>query len=385
MDPNISFRPRVGVFIGRFQPFHRGHERAVALALDKVDTLLVIVGSANEPRTARNPLTAGERITMIRECFPGNNRLVVVALEDSDYNITAWIEQVQALVHDTARDTQGGMRTPKVTLVGHDKDSSSYYLSLFPRWDFLDTGHHALMGATSVRGDLFGQPDGKHELLMALEERKINLEGFMAQWAQQARIAAMKSIAVDGSAGAKLPEPVRRGVEMFIGGRQYDEVAFEVAHAAWVAHQWRHSPHTQQFLTADAVVIHCGHVLMVKRRGWPGRGQWALPGGFVEATEFIQDSALRELKEETRIKVPTAVLKGHIRAREVFDAPWRSSRGRTVTHAFLIDLPRGPAPRIRQGGDEESSAVEWIELGHLDRSRCFEDHYAIIRNLAARI
>ena len=96
-------RTRIGVFIGRFQPFHLGHERAIAMALEKVDTLLVIVGSANEPRTARNPFTAPERVGMIRGCFPDEKRLVIVALEDSDYNTTAWIEQVHALVHDTAR------------------------------------------------------------------------------------------------------------------------------------------------------------------------------------------------------------------------------------------------------------------------------------------
>lgn len=378
-------RPNVGVFIGRFQPFHRGHESAIRMALGQVDTLLVIVGSANEPRTGRNPFTASERVAMIRENFPGEDRLVVVPLEDSDYNITAWIEQVHALVHDTARDSHGNMRTPKIILVGHDKDSSSYYLDLFPRWDFLDTGHHELLSATSVRSALFDHPPGRQELLEALENGDTNLTGFMTGWAQQARVVAMQAMAPGALAAQMLPEASRRAAEMFIAGAGFDDVAYEVAHAAWTQFQWRHSPHPPQFNTADAVVIHCGHVLMVKRRGWPGRGQWALPGGFVEANEFIQDAALRELKEETGIKLPMAVLKGHIRARETFDAPWRSSRGRTITRAFLIELSPGPAPRIREGGDEESSAVKWIALGQLKRAQCFEDHYAIIRNMAARI
>ncbi len=55
-----------GLLIGRFQPFHLGHLNAVEYALEHVDTLWIVVGSADKSHEYRNPFTAGERIEMIK-------------------------------------------------------------------------------------------------------------------------------------------------------------------------------------------------------------------------------------------------------------------------------------------------------------------------------
>lgn len=57
----------VGLYIGRFQPFHLGHLEAVKLILRQADELVIVVGSAQYSHTRKNPFTAGERIMMIRE------------------------------------------------------------------------------------------------------------------------------------------------------------------------------------------------------------------------------------------------------------------------------------------------------------------------------
>ena len=57
----------VGLYVGRFQPFHLGHLEVVKLILEKVDELVIVVGSAQYSHTKKNPFTAGERILMIRE------------------------------------------------------------------------------------------------------------------------------------------------------------------------------------------------------------------------------------------------------------------------------------------------------------------------------
>jgi nicotinamide-nucleotide adenylyltransferase len=56
----------VGVFVGRFQPFHNGHLEAVRYALRKVDYLYIVIGSSQRNYERDNPFTAGERIAMIK-------------------------------------------------------------------------------------------------------------------------------------------------------------------------------------------------------------------------------------------------------------------------------------------------------------------------------
>jgi bifunctional NMN adenylyltransferase/nudix hydrolase len=85
---------------------------------------------------------------------------------------------------------------------------------------------------------------------------------------------------------------------------------------------------------------------------------------------------IRELLEETGIKVPGPVLLGSVRESRVFDAIDRSARGRTITHAFKIVLPDGSLPKVR--GADDAEKAQFIPIANLDSSTCFEDHYEII-------
>jgi len=58
-----------GLFVGRFQPFHKGHLEAIKDALKEVDELVIVVGSAQYSHRIDNPFTVGERITMIRKAL----------------------------------------------------------------------------------------------------------------------------------------------------------------------------------------------------------------------------------------------------------------------------------------------------------------------------
>ena len=57
------------LFIGRFQPFHKGHLEAVKMILKENDEIIIAVGSAQYSHKLENPFTAGERITMIRKAL----------------------------------------------------------------------------------------------------------------------------------------------------------------------------------------------------------------------------------------------------------------------------------------------------------------------------
>src|SRR5690606_29370871 len=108
---------------------------------------------------------------------------------------------------------------------------------------------------------------------------------------------------------------------------------------------WENVPHPVTFVTVDAVVECMGHVLVVKRKAQPGKGQIGLPGGFINPSERIEDACIRELKEETKIKVPPAKLYNSIARFDVFDHPQRSLRGRTITHAYYIELDEPELPK----------------------------------------
>jgi bifunctional NMN adenylyltransferase/nudix hydrolase len=139
---------------------------------------------------------------------------------------------------------------------------------------------------------------------------------------------------------------------------------------------WKAAPFPPTFMTVDAVVVQSGHILLVKRGDMPGKGLWALPGGFLNQEETMLDGAIRELKEETKIKVPVPVLKGSIKESKTFDAPNRSSRGRTITQAFLIDLGVGELPKVK--GSDDAEKAFWVPFNQVKQEKMFEDHHAII-------
>jgi bifunctional NMN adenylyltransferase/nudix hydrolase len=143
--------------------------------------------------------------------------------------------------------------------------------------------------------------------------------------------------------------------------------------------QFAHLPYEPVFVTVDNVVIQSGHVLMIRRRSEPGKGLWAFPGGFLNAKtdRSVMLAAIRELKEETGIKVPVPVLIGNIKDNKVFDAIDRSARGRTITHAFKIVLPDGPLPKVK--GLDDADKAKWIPIANVNSSECFEDHAEILQ------
>jgi bifunctional NMN adenylyltransferase/nudix hydrolase len=146
--------------------------------------------------------------------------------------------------------------------------------------------------------------------------------------------------------------------------------------------QFKGVPYAPVFLTTDAIVVQSGHVLVVRRKVHPGKGLLALPGGFLKSDMTLEDNALRELKEETQIKVPAQVLRGSIKDQKAFDYPERSQRGRTVTFAYYIELApdlKDGLPKVK-GGDDAERAF-WLPLSALGEKEdeFFEDHLSIIR------
>lgn len=329
---------KLAVFIGRFQPFHNGHYSVVEQALKLADNVLVLIGSSGGPRTHRNPFTYFERDDMIRRAF-ALSYVFTRPIHDHLYNDEAWIEEVQRVVNSFASERRA-ITDNDITLVGHSKDESSYYLKLFPQWHHEDCGKVNDHEATRIRESYF-------------------VDNFVSR--------------------DDVPPPVYNFLQNFNTGT-YEQIRAEFEYVEEYKRLWADSPFPPTFVTVDSVVIQSGHVLLVKRGGYPGKGLWALPGGFLNPAEKIVDGMIRELREETRIKVPAPVLRGNIVTSRVFDDPHRSSRGRTITHAFLIRLPPEEAlPKVR--GSDDAEKARWVPLSEVKRDNMFEDHFHIIENL----
>ncbi|WP_297462954.1 NUDIX hydrolase [Thermococcus sp.] len=82
-------------------------------------------------------------------------------------------------------------------------------------------------------------------------------------------------------------------------------------------------------LTTDVVIIYNGGIVLIRRKNEPFKDHYALPGGFVEYGERVEEAAIREAKEETGLEVKL------LRRVGVYSDPNRDPRGHTVTIAFL--------------------------------------------------
>ncbi len=324
------------LIIGRWQIFHKGHESLLQAALGVAQQVVVVIGSAYKSRDARNPFTWEERKAMVQATLSAADLPRVKFLPVRDYyDDDCWNSAVRNAVA-ALTDAQD-----KVVLVGFKKDATSYYLDHFPAWTYQTIAPVHAIDATFLRNCYFEMQDAS------------------------ARYAAM-SAHVSGAVIAYL--------QAWAGTPTYAQRARE--HIAVV--QYRKRWTGDVYLTADAVVVASQRVLLVKRGGDVGHGQWALPGGFVDKNERFYHAALRELQEETGLNLSPSVMRQACKAQQVFDHPLRSARGRLITTAYYFDLETMALPTV-QGADDALEA-SWIPLNQLAQleDQLFEDHAAIL-------
>lgn len=336
------------IFILRGQPIHNSHVKILEFAASQSKQVLVIFGSINQPRTYKNPFTYQERLWIIKNIWnerefgvKNNCELVVAGVVDTLYNENKWIQSVQEASTKASKKKLMSDEY-EVGIIGHNKDESSYYLKEFPQWEQVDVPKLDHLSATDIR-----------ELYFKENTNLSFLNGV-------------------------LPEETYEFLNSFSRTNDFQSIVRERKFIELYKKQYEAFPYPPTFVTVDACVVQSGHVLMVTRKAEPGRGLYALPGGFLDANtdKSLEDGMIRELKEETLIKVPPAVLRGSIKETKVFDAIARSTRGRTITHAFHIELKEDELPWIKHGSD--ASAVEWIPLSNISSDRCYEDHWDII-------
>ena len=337
----------LAVYVGRFQPFHRGHLALLQRALELAPACVVVLGSAYQARTPKNPFTWQERAEMIRLALPAEQRERVHFLPVRDYyDESRWVAAVRQGVQQLLSE-RGLPLHASVTLVGHFKDATSGYLRAFPGWVLSSVERVSSVDATHVRDALFGtEADELEPALAALvEEVPASTIAFLRAWAALSHFAAL---------------------------------AQEWRMLKHYKQSWAAAPYPPVFVTVDSVVSCAGRVLLVRRGQAPGMGLLAVPGGFIEQRETAYQSALRELHEETGLALLDSTMRQCLKSTAVFDHPDRSQRGRTITHAHHFDLGDRELPEVR-AGDDAAQAL-WMPIEQLAslEDRFLDDHFHML-------
>lgn len=129
-------------------------------------------------------------------------------------------------------------------------------------------------------------------------------------------------------------------------------------------------------LTVDAAIFREKaeeiHILLIQRKNDPFSGLWALPGGFVDENETLEEAAKRELLEETNLNIDTLI---QFRAYSALD---RDPRHRTISIVFYKNIDSEDDFSSIKAGDDAAQA-KWFSLNNLPELAF--DHVLIIKEL----
>ena len=330
------------ILIGRFEPVHNGHLALLRRALDSARQTIVVMGSAWQVRSPKNPFTWQERAAMLCDALPEADRARLHVLPVRDYyNEARWVQAVRASV------AQQVPADARIGLVGHFKDATSSYLSAFPGWTLIPMERQGSIDATTIRDAYFGAS------------------------------AATAADALEPLA-TQIPASTLAALRAFAQQSEYAVLQEEWQMLRSYRAAWAQAPYPPVFVTVDAVLRCQNHVLLIRRAHAPGKGQRAVPGGFIEQRETVWQSCLRELAEETHCELPESHMRDALQSVAVFDHPDRSQRGRTITHAHYFDLGDAPFPAVR--ADDDAMQVEWVPVEKLAamEEEFFEDHFHML-------
>lgn len=339
------------IYIGRFQPFHKGHLSVVERALQehKPDNFVFLVGSTNRTGTVKNPFSFNEVVDQIMRSIqhtPMGTIFDYHKLADYTYDDATWLSQVQQAI------TSYSPPNHNVAIIGHKKDESSYYLDKFNNVDVIEYDDVTGISGTDIREALYTNTYGASHFDTV--NRFIH---------PNAHDTVLRQLATP----------------------QFEQVMDEYKDIV----SYDPTKYDNTVLVTSDAVVHCdGHILVIERGQNPGKGKLALPGGFIDKGERVVDAIFRELKEETKIDVPIGKLRNSLKGIDYFDDVNRSLRARTITFAGFIDI-RGEKclPKIK--GSDDATKAMWIPLEKFfvratEFAEVHEDHGDIARVMINR-
>ena len=130
-------------------------------------------------------------------------------------------------------------------------------------------------------------------------------------------------------------------------------------------------------LTADVAVlrlVEMPEILLIQRKEEPFKNNWALPGGFMEMEETLEETARRELMEETSVRAAELI------RFDTYDKPGRDPRGRTITQVFVM-IWKEEMGQPKAGSD--AANLQWFALNELPELAF--DHQQILSDVIQMI
>jgi bifunctional NMN adenylyltransferase/nudix hydrolase len=354
------------VYLGRFQIPHGGsdtevpdggHFKVIETALEYSDTVIIGIGSANRPRSLKNPFTYEERVDMLANCSTvkiksavEGGRIIFLAIDDDMYNDKAWVDQVESKV----RSIVGWNKM--IGLIGCKKDDSSYYINLFNFWPTISVPIAGSYNSTDLREKWLDYGSGVRRYT---------------------------------DIGALTTSDIVTKLEEYSKTEWFAELQVEKGFISDYKNSWKVAPFPVTFNTVDAVVTYIDnienkYVLLVERGRRPGKGLLALPGGFLDGEESFVDGAIREAWEETSIS--KELLSRCVQNTQTFGDAGRDPRGRTITHAtrFNIDGRSDFTLPPLKAADDAAKAM-WVNVNDIDPKQMISDHFFIIRTLTGLV
>ena len=370
------------VYIGRFQPFHKGHKAIVDLTVKMMkpgDTFTIIIGSADQQETERNPLSASQRKEMLSIELKGYP-ITILTINDSPYNYDLWIEHLcakmlglKSATHEDFLEKQEDFIKgfSNICIVGME-NVEEYIDRITKYYTYAPTEHFNLGINSHIFSELDTQTSvhGSSIRALACSEDRGHLENFYS---------AIKDL-VDEKVLAYLKTV---NFPLIV----YNAYIKGINYAASTGCKYNSC-----FMTVDNIVFDkfLDQVLLIKRKD---NGKLAIPGGFAEPYMNMKDNALRELEEETSITakmLKDAFVKIDELEPTLIDAPYRDPRSshkcNFVSAVYVwqskVDALKNFIPYIKAGDDAVDTV--WLskeECEDLPAWHFHADHKKIICKL----
>ena len=370
------------VYIGRFQPFHKGHKAIVDLTVKMMkpgDTFTIIIGSADQQETERNPLSASQRKEMLSTELEGYP-VTILTINDSPYNYDLWIERLcakmlgfKSATHDDFLEKQEDFIKgfSNICIVGME-NVEEYINRITKYYTYAPTEHFNLGINSHIFSELDTQTSvhGSSIRTLACSEDKGHLENFYSaikDLVDEKVLAYLKTV--------NFPLIVYNA---YIKGINYAESTG--------------CKYNSCFMTVDNIVFDkfLEQVLLIKRKD---NGKLAIPGGFAEPYMNMKDNALRELEEETSITakmLKDAFVKIDELEPTFIDAPYRDPRSshkcNFVSAVYVwqskVDALKNFIPYVKAGDDAIDTV--WLSKEECEDlpAWCFHaDHKKVICKL----